>query len=76
MTAGSIPAGGNGIADVPRTDNAQELYQVGYQHVLAGDYRAAEAVFRVFQERYPDDPMAGDASFWLGEAPLRAGALS
>lgn len=66
--AGNVPAGGNVIADVPQTGTAQELYQIGYQHVLAGDYRAAETVFRAFQERYPDDAMAGDASFWLGEA--------
>lgn len=65
---GNIPAGGNMIADVPQTGTAEELYQIGYQHVLTGDYRAAETVFRAFQERYPDDSMAGDASFWLGEA--------
>jgi len=64
---GSVPAGGNMIADVPRTSTAEELYQIGYQHVLAGDYRAAEKVFRAFQERFPSDPMIGDASFWLGE---------
>jgi len=66
--AATVPAGGNVIATVPQTASARELYKIGYQHVLAGDYRAAESVFRAFQERYATDPLIGDASFWLGEA--------
>ncbi|MHC5305853.1 tol-pal system protein YbgF [Bartonella sp. LJL80] len=62
------PQGGNALADVPQTASAKELYDIGYRNILAGDYRAAESVFRAFQERYPSDPLIADASFWLGEA--------
>lgn len=64
----SIPTGGNQTSSVPQTSSSKELYQVGYQSILAGDYRAAEPIFRAFQERYPSDPLIADASFWLGES--------
>lgn len=64
----SVPAGGNQTSSVPQMSNSKELYQVGYQSILAGDYRAAEPIFRAFQERYPSDPLIADASFWLGES--------
>jgi len=54
--------------DLPQTDDAKEFYSIGYQHMLAGDYRMAEQIFRAFQTRFPDDAKVGDASFWLGEA--------
>lgn len=66
--ATDTPAQESLTGDVPQTGTPKELYQLGYQHILAGDYRAAEVVFRAFQQRYPDDPLSGDASFWLGEA--------
>lgn len=67
-TTATVPVGGNTVVAVPDTKDSKELYQIGYQHVLAGDYRAAEAVFRAFQERFPKDPMISDATFWLGES--------
>jgi len=54
--------------DLPQTDDAKEFYRIGYQHMLVGDYRMAEQIFRAFQTRFPDDAQVGDASFWLGEA--------
>jgi len=53
---------------VPQTQDAKELYRLGYQYMLSGDYRMAEHVFRAFQTRFPDDAQIGDAGFWLGEA--------
>jgi len=54
--------------ELPQTESAKEFYSIGYQHMLAGDYRMAEQIFRAFQTRFPDDAQMGDASFWLGEA--------
>jgi len=68
---GSIRFDGNGnfaTKILPETENPQEFYKIGYQHILAGDYPAAEQIFRAFQERFPDDEQQADASFWLGEA--------
>lgn len=67
-TSTNIPAGGNQTVSIPQTSTAKDLYQLGYQSILTGDYRAAEPIFRTFQERYPNDPLTADASFWLGES--------
>jgi tol-pal system protein YbgF len=45
-----------------------QLYELGYDYVEAGDYKRAEAVFRDFTGRFPEDPRIADASFWLGES--------
>ncbi len=58
------------VASLPSTDDPEELYRNSYQFVLSGDYKAAEAGFRAHIKRYPDDPRAADAHFWLGEALL------
>ncbi|WP_245428905.1 tol-pal system protein YbgF [Phyllobacterium phragmitis] len=63
-----VPKGGNAIASLPETDNPQELYQLAYQYILAGDYRAAETAFREHINRFPNDPSTADARFWLGES--------
>jgi len=53
---------------LPTTRNPKEFYKIGYQYILAGDYPAAERIFRAFVERFPDDEQIADASFWLGES--------
>ena len=60
-------------ASVSGTVDPQTLYQTGYKHVLDGDYRLAEDIFRTFGDVYPEDPLAPDAQFWLGEAVLAQG---
>lgn len=65
------PLGGSGSADVamiaptgdPRTD-----YERAYSSILSGDYDAAENGFRQFLVAYPDDDLAPDAQYWLGES--------
>lgn len=49
-------------------EDPAQLYELGYDYVEAGDYKRAEAVFRDFTGRFPEDPRIGDASFWLGES--------
>ncbi|KXF76225.1 hypothetical protein ATN84_15130 [Paramesorhizobium deserti] len=63
-----VPKGGNDVAALPQTDDPRELYQLAYQYILAGDYRAAETAFREHISRFPSDPMTSDARFWLGES--------
>jgi tol-pal system protein YbgF len=50
-----------------------DMYQVGYNHMLAGDYALAEQVFGEYVTSNPDDPRASDAMFWLGEAQYSQG---
>lgn len=49
----------------PRTD-----YDQAYSLAVNGDYPAAEAGFRTFLESYPDNELAANAQYWLGESLL------
>ena len=64
---------GEQVASITGRMNPEELYRAGYGHVLNGDYRLAEDLFRSFIELYPDDLLAADARFWLGESVLGQG---
>ena len=58
------------VAALPTTDDPDELYRNSYEFILSGDYGTAEAGFRNHIERFPNDPKAADARFWLGESLL------
>jgi tol-pal system protein YbgF len=71
------PAAGSGnssdnttVAALPATDDPNELYRNSYQFILSGDYGTAEAGFRDHIARFPTDPKASDAHYWLGESLL------
>lgn len=57
---------GNTIADPAATPS--DAYQAAYEHMLSGDYAAAEEQFRTYIASHPGDPKSADAAFWLGEA--------
>ena len=54
----------------PREPDAspKQLYETAYGYLLQRDYGAAEAAFEEFLRRYPSDPLAGNAQYWLGES--------
>ncbi|MEX0406258.1 tol-pal system protein YbgF [Aquibium sp. LZ166] len=72
--AGRVASGsstdGTQVAALPATDSPDELYRNAYNFILSGDYATAEAGFREHIERFPNDPKAADANYWLGEALL------
>ncbi len=47
--------------------SAKDLYATAYGLLLAQDYAAAEAAFEEFLKRFPNDALAGNAQYWLGE---------
>jgi tol-pal system protein YbgF len=47
--------------------SSKQLYETGYGLLLAQDYGAAEGAFEEFLQRFPNDPLAGNAQYWLGE---------
>lgn len=51
----------------------EDLYQAGYNHMLAGDYALAEQVFGDYVASFPDGAQTPDAMFWLGEAQYSQG---
>jgi tol-pal system protein YbgF len=46
----------------------KQLYETAYGYLLQQDYASAEAAFDDFLRRYPNDPLAGNAQYWLGES--------
>lgn len=55
-------------ASLPASDNPEDIYRVAYDHVLAGEYKEAEAGFRQHIEQFPADAQTADARYWLGES--------
>lgn len=53
-------------AAVPGPDN-QAAYETAYNQLLRRDYSSAEEGFRSFLRDHPNDPLAGNAQYWLGE---------
>jgi tol-pal system protein YbgF len=70
FSAPADPSEGATVAALPSTDDPDELYRNAYEFVLAGDYPTAEAGFRDHITRFPADPKAADAHYWLGESML------
>ncbi|SNY90984.1 tol-pal system protein YbgF [Cohaesibacter sp. ES.047] len=52
----------------PATD-----YDVAYGFILRGDYPAGEAAFRQFAQAYPNDELAANANYWIGESRFQQG---
>lgn len=54
----------------PAADTAdpKQLYETAYGYLLQRDYGAAEVAFDGFLKRFPQDSLAGNAQYWLGES--------
>jgi tol-pal system protein YbgF len=69
--AGAAPLPPMGAA-LPGTaepeQSPKQLYETAYGYLLQRDYGAAEAAFDEFLRRHPNDPLAGNAQYWLGES--------
>lgn len=53
--------------DATSGGNPKELYETAYGYLLQQDYASAEASFDEFLRLYPNDRLAADAQYWLGE---------
>jgi tol-pal system protein YbgF len=65
---GRGPAAGGTLATLPPSQTPRDEYDLAYGYVLHKDYALAEDGFRSFLKRYPDDRLAGEATYWLGES--------
>lgn len=72
---GQIPAGagqsaaagaGAGAVNLP-AGTPQQQYDAAFKLLRQANYPAAETALRAFIQRYPKDPLAGNAQYWLGE---------
>jgi tol-pal system protein YbgF len=55
-------------AGTPDDASPKQLYETAYGYLLQRDYAAAEAAFDSFLKHHPNDPLAGNAQYWLGES--------
>jgi tol-pal system protein YbgF len=49
------------------TNTPKDEYDLAYGYVLRKDYALAEDALRAFVKKYPNDRLAADAGYWLGE---------
>lgn len=71
--AASEPGGAPVRMAALSSPQAQTLFDQGYSSMMQRNYRAASESFEQFVQRYPSDPLAGSAQFWLGEAAFTSG---
>jgi tol-pal system protein YbgF len=64
---GEPPRGGQQVATLPPSDSPKDNFDLAYGYVLRKDYALAENGFRGFLQRFPNDRLAPDAQFWMGE---------
>jgi len=74
QTLGQPPAGtqSNQLAMAPSGD-PKDAYDLSYGYILRGEFGTAEQSFRQFLQQYPNDPLAGNAQYWLGESLFARG---
>ncbi|SDG85833.1 tol-pal system protein YbgF [Roseospirillum parvum] len=65
-TPGAMPADQATAAGLPQ-GTPREQYDHAFSVLQGGDYAAAEQAMGAFLEANPDDPLAGNAQYWLGE---------
>jgi tol-pal system protein YbgF len=58
-----VAAAGGGLPP----GNAQDQYNYAMGLLTQANYPAAEQAMKAFVDRYPKDPLAGNAQYWLGE---------
>ncbi|MBV8754028.1 MAG: tol-pal system protein YbgF [Hyphomicrobiales bacterium] len=58
---------GGALATLPPSATPRDEFDLAHGYVLHKDYGLAEQGFRDFLKKYPGDPRAADANYWLGE---------
>jgi len=60
------PSGSSSVATKDAL-SPHDAYSAAFKLVQKGDYAAAEVAFQGFLKNHKDDPLAGNAQYWLGE---------
>lgn len=64
----ALPKAGDVQDTLP--ESADELFDLGYNHIQTGRYQDAENMLSKFSVNYADHPRMPEARFWLGESYL------
>ena len=62
------PAGGAGLTTLPPSATPRDEFDLGIGYMQRKDYALAEQTMKNFTQRFPSDPLIGDAQYWLGES--------
>jgi tol-pal system protein YbgF len=65
--AEAAPASATTAAGTLPTGSPQEQYNYAFGLLRRANYPAAEQALRSFVKRYPNNTLAGNAQYWLGE---------
>jgi tol-pal system protein YbgF len=69
ISGNSGNAGGSSAqAALGGAGDPQSTYDIAYAFILQRDYVSAGEAFNDFLQRYPQDKLAGNAQYWLGES--------
>jgi tol-pal system protein YbgF len=61
-------AAGGGLATLPPSATPRDEFDLGIGYMQRKDYALAEQTMKNFAQKYPGDPLLGDAQYWLGES--------
>ena len=84
LTPPGVPAAGPEFAATATPSTARPLpsastseqYNQAFGLLKQADYPAAESALKAFVEQHPNDPMAGNAQYWLGETYYTRGRFA
>lgn len=60
--------GGPALATLPPSATPRDEFDLGIGYMQRKDYALAEQTMKNFATKYPNDPLLGDAQYWLGES--------
>jgi tol-pal system protein YbgF len=63
-----VQAGGAGLTTLPPSASPRDEFDLGIGYMQRKDYALAEQTMKNFTQKYPNDPLLGDAQYWLGES--------
>jgi len=65
---GPGPGASAALTTLPPSATSKDEFDLGIGYMQRKDYALAEETMKNFTQKYPNDPLIGDAQYWLGES--------
>ncbi|MEH2504205.1 tol-pal system protein YbgF [Bradyrhizobium sp. AZCC 1578] len=65
---GPGPGASAALTPLPPSATSKDEFDLGIGYMQRKDYALAEETMKNFAQKYPSDPLIGDAQYWLGES--------
>ncbi|NOJ44236.1 tol-pal system protein YbgF [Bradyrhizobium australiense] len=65
---GPGPGASAALTTLPPSATSKDEFDLGIGYMQRKDYALAEETMKNFAQKYPSDPLIGDAQYWLGES--------